>query len=233
MPLCRGVLESLLPPGSLWVPEEEEGFDHLLAGIAANAEAIREFLERLAHVRDPLLTTVLPDLETEFGIIPDPAMPETTRRQRLLATKTAGNSDGSLDFMQDKLRAAGFDVTVHANSPAADPSLFTSFDPSSITGNDNALFGRDGVVFGGIRGHLLVNGPVYQDQQLLNYTSPEDPVYWPLVFFVGGAATRGPDGVITQIETTTVPITRKDELTRLIVKYKPLHSWAGLVINYT
>ena len=67
--------------------------------------------------------------------------------------------------------------------------------------------------------------------EIQNYTD------WPtynggLVFFVGGDATRdAQSGELTQIEFADVPEARREELRRIIVKYKPIHSWGALLIT--
>lgn len=230
MQLCRQVLDALLPPGSLWVPADDGGLDNLLKGIADNHERAREFLSQLAYLRSPLLTPILADLEKEFGILPDATLDEATRRARLEVVKTAAKNDGSLDFLQDSLLAAGFDVLVHANNPPVDPGFFLFYAPSAICGNSSAVCG--GSSTGSARGELLVNGELSYEQAPVRYAIPTDPGYWPLFFFVGGAATRNGSGELTEIADALVPVSRRLELARLILKFKPLHSWAGLSIRY-
>lgn len=259
--VCRQVLEALLPPGSLWVPEDGQGFDQLLEGLAESEELVREFLNSLARLRSPELTPILDDLEREFGVIPDATLSEAIRRARLLAVKTATDGDGTADFMQAQLRAAGFDVYVHVNNPPVDPQFFLFNAPATICGNATAVCGNDAAYCGGTRGDLVVNGRVYDHlywtgimaggllascgnaqaicrdeasftQAPIIYELPTDPGYWPLVFFVGGPAVRNGAGELTEIATASVPIGRKDELIRSVVKFKPVHSWGGLVIQY-
>lgn len=233
MRLCRAVINALLPPGSAWSPEADGGFDQLLDGMAANAEVLRERLAGLAVLRDPFLTPILADLEREYGIIPDDTVPETIRRQRLNATITARNGDGSADYLQDRLQAAGFDLYVHVNNPAVDPGTFILFAGSAIMGNADAEFNGENIQFGSKRGELIVNGPVYYEQALVRYAIPTDPTQWPLVFFVGGPATRDDTGALIDIADGAVPVYRRAELVRLIVRYKPMHTFAGLVARYT
>lgn len=259
--VSRQVLEALLPPGPLWVPEEGAGFDQLLEGLAESAETIREFLGGLARLRSPELTPILDDLEREFGIIPDTALNETIRRARLLAAKTATDGDGTADFMQAQLRAAGFDVYVHVNNPPVNPGLFLFNSPATVCGNETAICGNSTSYCGGTRGDLVVNGRVYNHlywtgvvaggllascgnaqaicrdeasfkQFPIPYEIPTDPGYWPMVFFVGGPGIRGVSGALTEIATASAPIARKDELIRSIIKYKPVHSWGGLIVKY-
>jgi hypothetical protein len=91
----------------------------------------------------------------------------------------------------------------------------------------------------------------------ITYELPVDTVYWPAVFFVGGPATFAPDtgaemyagdtlsqagepaaqaglfnGQLTAIDFADIPNERRDQFRRLILKIKPLHSWAVLVVNY-
>lgn len=230
MQLSRAMIDALLPPGSLWVPEEGEGFDSLLNGVAECLAGVKDDVKHLAHVRDPLYTMLLSDLEREYGVIPRVDADEETRRARLAGVKAAGSGDGSLDFLQARLTGAGFNVLVHANNPPVDPGFFVKYAPSAIFGNDAAEFG--GSSFGAQRGELLVNGVVYQDQAPVKYEIPTDPGYWPLFFFVAGAATRNGDGELTDMADARVPAGRRGELASLILKCRPLHSWAGLRIQY-
>ena len=75
----------------------------------------------------------------------------------------------------------------------------------------------------------------YEDltQTLVIYPIPDDPNSWPFFFFVGGDATRNVSGELTDIEFVNIPTERREEFERLILKYKPIHTWAGLMVNYT
>lgn len=86
----------------------------------------------------------------------------------------------------------------------------------AFAGNDDALAGRF---------DMLQLIPIV-------YEIPTDSGYWGLIFFVGGDATRDGSGFLIDIEPAEVPISREQELKRLILKYKPLHSWCGLIVNY-
>jgi hypothetical protein len=64
------------------------------------------------------------------------------------------------------------------------------------------------------------------------YTADIPPAYWPFVFFIGGAVTRNENGSVASVATVTVPVGRRQELHRLILRVKPLHSWVGLLAAY-
>lgn len=126
----------------------------------------------------------------------------------------------------------------------------------------NAFVGDPGAYLGRVGGELLVNGavfaqrPIYlselggpnayvgdpeatlgdfdelfQEQQ--EFPIPTDPDAWPFIFFVGGDATRDPGtGELTEIMQGFVPAEQKEEFENIILAYKPIHSWAGLIITY-
>ena len=66
----------------------------------------------------------------------------------------------------------------------------------------------------------------------ITYQIPTESGYWPLIFFVGGPATRDVNGYLTEIEFYTLPIQRRLEFRRTILKFKPMHSWGGLIVIY-
>lgn len=115
-------------------------------------------------------------------------------------------------------------------------------------------------VAGKTGGSLLVNGKIYEQrpdyttvagfvyagneegiagsytelvQNEIIYPIPDDPNSWPFFFFVGGDATRDINGELTAIEVVDIPIQRRAIFERIILRYKPIHTWAGLMINYT
>jgi hypothetical protein len=225
-----------MPPGALWVPETDAGLDQLLDGISENSEETRIFLASLAFLRNASLTPILSDMEKEYGLLQNTSLTEQERRNRLRAAMTDRFGFGA-DYMESKLQAAGFDVQVHINNPVVDPDqfLFEAFKcpaakTTSVAGNTNA-------VAGGLGGELVVNGDLYDanspPRELIDYTIPADPGYWGLFFFIGGDATRDvvTDELLT-IDPALLSISRREEIRGLIVKYKPLHSWAGLIVNY-
>ena len=267
--VSREILDALLPEGAIWNPKVGADFDLLLDGMGDNAEVVRIFNEKLAFVRAPQKTPILSDLEKEYGIEPDERLTDQERRDRLEVAKISNDSDGTDTDMQAFLQAAGFDVQVHANSPAADPAIFLDQAFLMVADGDNAYAGFEPVggppitsVAGRIGGELLVNGALFtqtpkfifqaggdsafigNDDAILGlfdiiqltevtYDIPTDPGYWGLIYFVGGDATRDGTGLLTSIETAEIPISREQEFKRTILKYRPLHSWAGLIVNYT
>lgn len=72
----------------------------------------------------------------------------------------------------------------------------------------------------------IITGPVV-------FPVPAHPDDWPCVFFV--AASAGFDestGAIVSLLPLEVPAEREQELKRLILRYKPLDTWAVLIVAY-
>lgn len=206
----RDVLNALLPKGAFWTPAQDDDFDKLLDGIADNTQEVKEDLEDLADLRNPLKTPILTDLERDYGIIYPVDATESARRQSLRGFMFNRSTNGAYDQLQDKLQESGFDVIVIPNSPPIDPSLF--YDPEYA-----------------IEGELVVNY-LYRNTF---YDIPTDPGYWPLFFFIGKSVTRDEYGNIIDIEFIDVPDGRRQAMKQIILKFKPLHSWCLLVETRT
>lgn len=267
--LAKAVYEALLPEGSIWTPKPDGGLDELLEGMGTADENVIDFLASLASLRDPATTTILSDLEKEYGIVPAATLTEAERRQALSTIVYQDRSTGSAQELQTVLQSNGFDVQVHENSPAVDPDLFLNAFFLMYADGPNAFAGfiplagpPSTAVAGKTGGILLVNG--FSGTQRADYLSyagnpnmvafnavavagrfdqlvidqlfypvSDDPDTWPLYFFVGGDATRDGSGALANIETADVPNNRRSEFERLILRYKPIHTWAGLIINFT
>ena len=257
--LTRRTIDAILPEGSIWEPAPGLDLDNLLDGIADNWETIRAFLDTLDNVRDPSTTTFLEELEKEFGVFSNASLTEAQRRAQLHPLVYQRSNNGSVDAMQSALDAAGFDVQVHENSPAVDPAIFLDQAFQMLAAGGNAYAGRDDAFAGRVGGELLVNGDLFTtnrqftavagnvysgdgttsgeysglEREEVVYEIPTDQGDWPLVFFVGGDATRDGSGALTAIELAEIPTAQKSEFKRIILRAKPMHSWAGLIIAYT
>jgi hypothetical protein len=64
------------------------------------------------------------------------------------------------------------------------------------------------------------------------YTAPIPQPWWSFVFFIGGTVTRNEDGSVASVATVIIPIGRRQELHRIILRMKPLHAWAAMSVVY-
>jgi hypothetical protein len=266
--LSRSIINALFPQGRAWEPAADSDYDHLLDGIAANSDAVKSDLDQLAYLRDPARTTILSDLEKEYGVIPASGATEAERRLRLSAFMFRRAGTGAWDVLQAKLREAGFDnVCVYPNDPAIDPDIylaqaFNMVCGDLLPGGNDAQCGEPEAICAQVGGELVVNGdlfqnfpnwvnlcgePVYCDDDVfcgdfsgyksvaidVAYLVPADAGYWPLIFFVGIDATFDPvTHAITSISSYGVPGERRVEFRRIILRFKPMHSWGALIVTY-
>lgn len=63
------------------------------------------------------------------------------------------------------------------------------------------------------------------------YSVPADSGYWPLVFFLAQSATYTGATVAT-LTFGNIPSIRQQELVELVLRYKPIHTWAILMANF-
>lgn len=198
--LMRSVIDALLPEGAMWVPKDNADLDKLLDGIAENAEEVRSFLAALADIRRPALTSVLDDLEREFGIVKNENLTDDERRDQIAGIKFSKGGNGSKDFLEDALQAAGFDVFVHENDPPVDPGGLLDAEEYSVAGHNNKL-----------------SADLATDD-------------WPLVFFVGGSATLGGGGEIIELDYGFMNVDSIPVFNKILKNIIPMHAWAGVKI---
>jgi len=127
-----------------------------------------------------------------------------------------------------------------AGHESAFASAGTRLDEDLLVNGDSFLIGDplilmgagSGIAFAGHQSALAGFFIISESVKKL-YEIPADPDRFPFVFFVGGAATRDPGtGELTAIARADVPIERKEEFKRIILKIKPIHSWAALIVTY-
>jgi hypothetical protein len=250
------------PKGWAWDPKPDDDLDKLLQVMEDIEDGVIEDGQALADIMDPQKTNQLSDLEKEYGILPLDSATEQERRDDVQAQKTSRGGSGAWDYIQAKLRESGFtDVYVHPNDPAVDPNIFLDQAFQMVANGANAFAGRDDAFAGRVGGELLVNGDLFtqrpkytmvcggsfasagNDDALcgrfdeleripIEYKVPTNPGYWPLFGFFGGPAIRDGSGYIISIEPVEISINRRSKFRELILKYKPAHSWAALIVNY-
>lgn len=258
--LMKSLITSLFPKGSVWVPKVAGFFDLLIDGIADSFTTVKTFLGSLADIRNAKRTTVLDELERDYGVPFNPALTEAERRAALHSRINSIDNTGSRQELEKALQNAGFPLFVYNNSPAVDPRLFET-DYLMVAGGDNAFAGLPTAIAGAFFSDLVVNGdviistPVYRmsagsqnafagysgaiagiaslvEKEFIYYL-PIDSTAWPFIFFVGGEATFALDGSLVTIESVSIDDDRRLELREIILKYKPEFTWGVLIVNYT
>ena len=159
--LMRAVIDTIWPRGSAWEIAPNEDLDKFLDGSAENWEAVRAYLSGLSEIRTPSSTPFLADLEREFGVFTDPNLTEQQRRDQLTPIVYGRGGNGSVDFLQNSLDSAGFNVQVHENSPAVDPDILLDQSFRIYSNGVSAYSGNVVAICGSAGGELIVNGELY------------------------------------------------------------------------
>lgn len=249
--------------GPIHEPKESGDYSNLRDGMAENTASIREDTQEAAFVRTPSKTADLEALEREYGLSGNSNLTTAKRIQLLEVARYRRATTAPDDDLQTLLDRAGFDLIVYNNSPdgpAIDPAIILDQNFVVQCGDQtNDYMGQDLAYMGRIGGFLLVNGPIYTQvpayygcgdlycgndiavcgyfERLtrvpIEYDIPADPDAWPFVFFVGGDATFNVDGSISFIEQGYVPSEQRKKLEDIILQFKPMFTWCGLVVTFT
>jgi len=241
--IIRAALDALFPPGELWNPEDGESFDQQLDGISDTIEDVKSTIDSLEHIRNPYKTPVFTDLERNFGFLPNDDIDLDIRQKRLATRIYKKDRVNAVQDLQNDLTSAGFNVLVHQNDPPVDPALFYT-PPAKILVNTpiriqlqaTTMQAGASVAYAGYNeggGYFSCAGYFeYYIDRFLQYFLPTDPKYWPMIFFVGGTATRNPSGELTSIAFADVDSNRQVELDETILRAKSLGIWCVLIVNY-
>lgn len=65
------------------------------------------------------------------------------------------------------------------------------------------------------------------------WPSPADESVWPLIFFIAASATYDSNGYIVGFVNGACPQSMRQFLIELILRFKPMHTWAGLLVDFT
>lgn len=116
------VIRHLLPSGRAWRLTVDKSLRSFFLGLAAAGQSVRDFVDAVWLDIFPEETRELSAWEEQFGL-QDTGLSEQDRRDRLAATwKALGGQ--SPRYIQDTLRARGFDVYVHEWwEPGTEPAI--------------------------------------------------------------------------------------------------------------
>lgn len=206
----------LYPEGTAFEPKLDGGMDQFLQAKGDINQTRIDNINNLAYLRNPQKTTMLKDLERDYGVPSDEGLSDTDRRNTLMPLVYQKRTASSRDLLQAKLHDAGFtDLYVYDNYPISDPRPFATSSSLCVCGNQAACCGNEQAIASKYGGQLVVNGSLtklvprrasvcgsqyamcgvqeavagYFDSyiyQELDYSLPTDSDYWGFVFFVGG-----------------------------------------------
>jgi hypothetical protein len=223
-------IRHLLPNGRAWRATIDKPLRRFLEGLGNSLQSFRVNFDAVAEDLYPATTRILTEYEEQFGLYPSYLSTQERRDRIDAAWKARGGQ--SPRYLQDTLRAAGFNVFVHdwwetgtttARNPfevLSDSTTALGFNVVSdgtiaFTNNPNAITGGAG----GPNGYLLVNLPTNTD-----YLIPVSSTLWPYIIYVGGEVWG---------DRASIPSARRDEFETLCLKICPLQLWIGVIVEYS
>lgn len=233
------IFQHLLPRARAWNLVAQKRLRQFFEGLSEKPKEIRNYTDLVYEDMFPQTTRELAAWERQFGI--EAASTDSARRSNLEA---AWQSQGGQDrqYIEGILAAAGFDVTLHEWWSSGPP--FVARDPRNHA--TSALIGSNqcqalpttetkpqckGLLDGpDLCDRLLVTDPGYLVNKSLGTATfapppiPDDPDRWPYFIYVGD--TTFPNRV-------TIPLSRKDEFERLLLKLCPAQHWIVLLVDYS
>ncbi len=224
------IIQHLLPTGKAWRTLTDKTLRRFFIGLGAGAPtAARSFVDDVYDDLFPAGTRQLDAWENQFGLLA--AADDSLRRANVAAAWKAQGGQ-SPRYLQDTVRAAGFDVYLHSWwEPGTMPRIVR--DPRDHT--SIPLLGEtqcgDGLAqcgeFSSQCDAFLANDPGYLVNRNLSPFAPplvpSDPATWPHFLYWCSDVF----GVPAFIEST-----RRAEFEQLILKICPAEAWLATLVSY-
>lgn len=234
--------KQLLPNARAWRITVEKTLRQFFDGLAGTPEDVQTFLDGVYDDLNPQLTDQLTEWEAQFNLATDSSLTTQERRDRLAGAWSAVGGQDPV-YIQETLRAAGFDVYVHewwvptGGTPAGGsvdgdvtPVARNPFDylwdgvaqPDFVgCGHDDAYCNSD--VFFSNANNTKPGFPITNNTQAAPVI-PVDTTKYPFFLYIGGQTF--PDQAI-------VAASRRIEFENLCLKICPTEQWLGMLITYT
>jgi len=185
----------------------------------------------------------------------------TLATRKFRRTSKGGLADLQTALNNAGLGVGGYGIRVFANDPPVNPAQFTSQLAQAYMGQTNSVHGNQNAFCALIGGFYIVNGvySTYTTAQFLSMgqgsafhgfgtavmgyfqvynqtnivpASPPDPWSWASVFFIAASVTNAGAG-ITAVTFANLPSQLKDTFYEIVLRYKPLGTWAACMVNFT
>ncbi len=236
------VFQHLLPDARAWRLTLGTTIRQFFEALSDAPQKIREFADLVHRDAFPTTTRELAAWQDQFGL---EARGNDLQQRNALAAVWASSGGQSPHYIQTGLQTAGYNGFVHewwSSGPptyvARDPRLYT--DEVLLGDFQCAPAGPDQPLCTGFGvGNVppleqpqcdrsLVNDPGYIVNKDLTRRAPppipDDPQYWPYFLYIGGPVFPNP---------ATIPLSRREDFERLILKIHPSQQWLVLLIDYS
>lgn len=231
----KNIVAARFPKGWAWSLDPLGQLSQVL--IAREESILSPIIDRAGDcgtVRNPFFCQDVNALADEFGAEPFTTGDIERFRSYLSTIVYTPNRTGSDTDIQNVLLESGYiGATVITNHHLQDFRPLVQTTPACWCGNPQSVCGND-TAFAGLNGYrVLANGDITDEfGNRPGYDLGDDPEYWGYVFIVCGGVTLDGNGLITGITTLEVSKDFEQQFKRLILRTKPIHSWAILFTEY-
>jgi len=246
-------IRHLLPNGRAWRATIDKILRRFLVGLGEGLQAFRVNFDDIADDLYPPTTRLLDEYEEQFGLYPS-ALSAEQRRDRIDAAWKARGGQ-SPRYIQDTLRASGFDVYVHdwwfsAGSGVSTELGSSELGPSELWSGEGGYEARnpfdvlsDSVTASGF--NVVSNGEIAITNNPAAITGATGaPTGYLLVnlptntdYLIPADSTKWPFIIYIggQVwgSSATIASGRRDEFEALCLKICPLQLWIGLIVEYS
>jgi len=241
------IISGIFPTGRAWLPRPLKVLSAIVGGIG---DEIKKWYDFMLLVKDSIFPELMdesfiPDWETRFRLPYQAGLTIAERRERL-ATQWTNSGGQTQEYIQGKLRESGFDVYVISGiqyvefqSILGDELVLGDFylegniagyayaiDPCEQYVAAGAILGDfvlgDNFVLDVNRPRIIQNhiNAIYENED----ACPIAPFRHKFVFYISGDPID-----ITAL--ASIPSARYNEFRELVLRYKPMRTWAFAFLN--
>jgi len=224
--LLIGLTQNLYPTGRAWYMQENGSFENLHFALnVSHARLIQDAKDTIDSTIPDTNKFIESDAdlwEYRLGLISNSAIPIQDRRTAILRKLSYPHNVKARQhplYIQSQLQLAGFDVYIHENTkPYKTPEDVIALSLVNVQHGPPTQHG-DGVQHGS--GSFLVVANSLESNESFNVGGSTK--LW-ATFFIAGLNLN---------DVASIPKEREKEFRELVLKLKPAHTVAFLIINFT
>ena len=223
-------IRNLLPSSSQWNLSKSSNMRKLFEAIAVLPEDIRTEIEQVYLDYFPETTRCIERWEQVFQIIFTQS--ELEQRRSVLSSIWLTSRGGqSLSFLQSILQNLFAEIRIEENVPVSNPRK-ANIAYFCVCGNSIMCCGNEKAVCNYREGDESFVPQILRNDTASPYSIPNNADYWSFCFYVCKRVIRNERNQILYVEKLQIPSEYKNYIEYLILRIKPLHSVAVMVVEW-